>query len=529
VVAVIGEEALWVAFDPICDGEVDQLDAEVIGDVPEGVVVVPGQGRHHRPLGLAEAGAQCQVGQRVEDDGGVGVALQSLEYDLNAPTKVLRRSSLAKIVGAHRKGDQLRPIHDGVRHLVREDIRRRRQAGAPVREACQGILGVQTPEEPGDIVRARAAGSETIYRAVAEGHVDERRPAVARERSVDHVPKLRGANECSARAWLRAVEDSGLASRADQALAMVTVMANEGRWYRLRWVDVFTDRALAGNPLAVVLQADGLSTAQMQAIARETNLSETTFVLPPDKPEHAAKVRIFTPYAELPFAGHPTIGTSWVLLDEGLVSSDAAGFTLEEGVGPITVTVDRTGRSVLLWMTHPTVKFGETIEQRDELAAALGLTLADLQPEAPIQVASTGVPFAYVALKDAAAVDRAAANGEALSSVLEPHGLPPVFLFAAVASDRFYSRMFGLHSWARIVEDPATGSASGPAGAFAVRYGLVPPAPQVSIVSEQGTKMGRQSFIQIKLAYSTNGEIPERIEVGGSVVPVMTAELSVKS
>jgi len=306
-------------------------------------------------------------------------------------------------------------------------------------------------------------------------------------------------------------------------------MANEGRRYRLQWVDVFTDRALAGNPLAVVLQADGLSTVQMQAIARETNLSETTFVLPPEKREHAAKVRIFTPHAELPFAGHPTVGTSWVLLDEGLVSSDAAGFTLEEGVGPIPVTVDRSGRAVVLWMTHPTVKFGETIEQRGELAAALGLTIADLHPDAPIQVVSTGVPFAFVALKDAAAVDRALATGEALSRVLEPHGSPPVFLFAMVANNRFYSRMFGTHSWTRIVEDPATGSASGPAGAFAVRYGLVPRAPQVSVLSEQGTKMGRQSFIQIKLAYSADAEIPERTEVGGSVIPVMTAELSVRS
>ena len=310
---------------------------------------------------------------------------------------------------------------------------------------------------------------------------------------------------------------------------MVSAMPGKDRRYRLRWVDVFTDRALAGNPLAVVLQADGLSTTQMQAIARETNLSETTFVLPPEKREHAAKVRIFTPHAELPFAGHPTVGTSWVLLDEGLVSSDAAGFTLEEGVGPIPVKVDRSGRAVVLWMTHPTVKFGETIEPRGELAAALGLTIGDLHPDVPIQIASTGVPFVFIALKDAAAVDRAAASGETLSSVLDPHGLPPVFLFAAVTADRFYSRMFGLHSWTRIVEDPATGSASGPAGAFAVRYGLVPRAPQVSIVSEQGTRMGRQSFIQIKLAYSADAEIPERIEVGGSVVPVMTAELSVKS
>jgi trans-2,3-dihydro-3-hydroxyanthranilate isomerase len=310
---------------------------------------------------------------------------------------------------------------------------------------------------------------------------------------------------------------------------MVRVMANEGRRYRLRWVDVFTDRAMAGNPLAVVLQADGLSTTQMQAIARETNLSETTFVLPPEKREHAAKVRIFTPHAELPFAGHPTVGTSWVLLDEGLVSSDAAGFTLEEGVGPIPVKVDRSGRAVVLWMTHPTVKFGETIEQRGELAAALGLTIADLHPDVPIQILSTGVPFVFVALKDAAAVDRAVASGEALTRVLVPHGLPPVFLFAVVASNRFYSRMFGLHSCARIVEDPATGSASGPLGAFAVRYNLVPRAPELLMVSEQGTKMGRQSFIQIKLAYSTGVDSPERIEVGGSVVPVMTAELFVRS
>ena len=306
-------------------------------------------------------------------------------------------------------------------------------------------------------------------------------------------------------------------------------MAGKERRYRLRWVDVFTSRALAGNPLAVVLQADGLSTAQMQAIARETNLSETTFVLPPEKREHAAKVRIFTPNSELPFAGHPTVGTGWVLLDEGLVTSDAAGFTLEEGVGPIAVRIDHSAGDLVLWMSHPAVNFGEVIEERGDVAAALGLTIADLRSEVPIQVLSTGVPFAFVALKDAAAVDRAVPSGEALSRVLDQRGLPPVFLFAAVASDRFYSRMFGPHSWARIVEDPATGSASGPAGAFAVRYGLVPRAPQLSIVSEQGTKMGRQSFIQIRLAYSTNADIPERIEVGGSVVPVMRAELLVRS
>ncbi|MDQ6714000.1 MAG: PhzF family phenazine biosynthesis protein, partial [Candidatus Dormibacteraeota bacterium] len=275
-------------------------------------------------------------------------------------------------------------------------------------------------------------------------------------------------------------------------------------------------------------EADGLSTKEMQAIARETNLSETTFVLRPEKREHTAKVRIFTPYVELPFAGHPTVGTGWVLIDEGLVGADAPGFTLEEGVGPIPVRIDRNGGDVVLWMRHPPVKFGEVIEGRVDVAAALGLTLSDLQPEVPIQVASTGASFVYVALKNAAAVDHAVSDGAALTLVLDPHGLPPVFLFAAVGADRLYSRMFAPHSATGISEDPATGSASGPLGAFAVRYRLIPRAAEVSIVSEQGTKMGRQSFLGIKLVYPGGAEVPTQIEVGGSVVAVMTAELSVR-
>lgn len=295
----------------------------------------------------------------------------------------------------------------------------------------------------------------------------------------------------------------------------------------MRWVDVFTERPLVGNPLAVVLQADGLSTREMQAIARETNLSETTFVLPPEKREHAAKIRIFTPYVELPFAGHPTVGTGWVLIDEGLVDSGAATFTLEEGVGPVPVRVDRGGGGLVLWMLHPPVKFGKILEERADIAAALGLTVDDLLPDVPIQLVSTGSAFLYVALKSRVAVDAAVSDGSALTSVLDRHGLPAVFLFAPARGNRLYSRMFGPHSETRIVEDPATGSASGPLGAFAVRYGLVPRAAQVSIVSEQGTKMGRQSFIHIELAYPAGAELPTRIEVGGSVVPVMTAELSI--
>jgi trans-2,3-dihydro-3-hydroxyanthranilate isomerase len=298
--------------------------------------------------------------------------------------------------------------------------------------------------------------------------------------------------------------------------------------YRLRTVDVFTERALAGNPLAVVLDAEGLSDDLMQAIAREMNLSETTFVLPA---QHggSARVRIFTPHAELPFAGHPTIGTAWVLLDEGLVSARADVLVLEEEIGPVPVRVDSTAARPLLWMTHPPARFGEVVAERAQMAAALGLEESELAPSIPIQVVSTGVGFVYVALRDARAVDAATSSGERLAKVLARYGSPPVFLFARQDSRRLYSRMFGPHSLTQIVEDPATGSASGPLGAFAVRYGLVPRDTQVEIVSEQGTRMGRQSFVHIKIAYPDGGDIPQRIEVGGSVVPVLNGRLTIET
>jgi trans-2,3-dihydro-3-hydroxyanthranilate isomerase len=297
--------------------------------------------------------------------------------------------------------------------------------------------------------------------------------------------------------------------------------------YRLRTVDVFTERALAGNPLAVVLDAGGLSSVLMQAVAREMNLSETTFVLPAQR-GGSARVRIFTPHTELPFAGHPTIGTAWVLLDEGIVSARADELMLEEEIGPVPVRVDRTAARPLLWMTHPPARFGEVVAERAQMAAALGLEESDLAPSIPIQVASTGVGFVYVALRDARAVDAATSSGERLAKVLARYGSPPVFLFARQDSRHLYSRMFGPHSLTQIVEDPATGSASGPLGVFAVRYGLVPRAQTVEIVSEQGTRMGRQSFVHIRLEYANGQESAERIEVGGSVVPALVGTLSIE-
>jgi trans-2,3-dihydro-3-hydroxyanthranilate isomerase len=298
-------------------------------------------------------------------------------------------------------------------------------------------------------------------------------------------------------------------------------MSETFKRYTIHTVDVFTDTPLTGNQLAVVMDAEGIPGDAMQRIAREMNFSETTFVLRPTTPGSVARVRIFTPASELPFAGHPTIGTAWVLFTEGLVPGGALEFTLEEGIGPVHVRAERGSNSLTFWMTHPAVTFGDIVSDREGAAAAIGLSEADLASDVPIQVGTTGVPFIYVALKDAAAVDRAVSEKGALSKVFE-HG---VFLFAAVARDRLYSRMFAPHVL-NIYEDPATGSGSGPLGAFAVKYGLVKRSKEVSLVSEQGTKMGRRSLVHIKLTYPPDGDVPSRIEVGGSVVPTLKGELA---
>ncbi|HET7419363.1 MAG TPA: PhzF family phenazine biosynthesis protein [Candidatus Dormibacteraeota bacterium] len=284
---------------------------------------------------------------------------------------------------------------------------------------------------------------------------------------------------------------------------------------QVRIVDVFTEKPLAGNQLAVVLDGRGLADGLMQRIAREINFSETTFVLPPDDPSHAARIRIFTPGIELPFAGHPTIGTAWVLAHEGVAKGER--FTLEEKVGPVEVR--REGK--LTWMTHPPLEYGRVLPHR-EVAAAIGVAEGAILQDIPAQIASTGNPFLFVALRDARAVDSASPDPQQVRQLVKGSGAHGVFLFAPAGPGRVYSRMFAVD----IAEDPATGSASGPLGAFTVRYGLVERAPRVSVVSEQGTKMGRQSFVHIELTYGEAKDVPDRIDVGGGVMPVLSGTLS---
>jgi trans-2,3-dihydro-3-hydroxyanthranilate isomerase len=298
------------------------------------------------------------------------------------------------------------------------------------------------------------------------------------------------------------------------------------RPYRFVQVDVFTDRVFGGNPLAVFLDGRGLDDALMQQIAREMNLSETVFLFPPSRPDYAAALRIFTPARELPFAGHPTIGTAWVLAAHGLGTKGASRFVLEEKIGPVPVELEGDpSRPDFIWMTQQEATFDPALDDRAGMAKALGLGESDLLPGAPIEPGSTGNKFLFVPLRDRATVDRAVLDVRGMLAVMGDRPLIGIFVFAPdpdPGAGRVYSRMFAPHT-SGVPEDPATGSASGPLGAYLVRHGLVKKAGEVKIVSEQGTRMGRQSFIHIKLGME--GERITSIRVGGSAVPVLNGEL----
>ena len=299
------------------------------------------------------------------------------------------------------------------------------------------------------------------------------------------------------------------------------------RQHRFIQVDVFTDRVFGGNPLAVVLDGRGIGDGEMQAIAREMNLSETTFVLPATRADCAARVRIFTLARELPFAGHPTLGTGWVLATQGRLPAGTRHFALEEGIGPVPVELEGDpARPTFLWMRHGEVTFGSELAQRGAMAKALGLTEDDVLPCVPIQSGSTGIAFLFVPLRARETVDRIVANGPAMIAAMQPSPCAGIFVVAPDPdrkARRVYSRMF-VPDPRGTREDPATGSASGPLGVYLVRHGLVEGGDDVAIVSEQGTAMGRQSFVHIRLS-ARDGRISD-IRVGGGVVPVLEGTLT---
>ncbi len=277
--------------------------------------------------------------------------------------------------------------------------------------------------------------------------------------------------------------------------------------YRL--ADVFAEVPLAGNRLCVVLDAHGLDTQLMQSIAREINFSETSFVTTAASDRYS--LRIFTPGKEMPFAGHPTVGTAYVLVSEGLVRSPAVQ---EVAAGEFRVEADPETGQAGVWQQAPV--YGPELDDRERLAAAVGLGVDDLHPELPAQVVSTGLPHLIVPAVDADAVGRALPDQRILSDVATGVATDGLYLFA-LADGGAKARFFG---WGiGIDEDPATGSAAGPLGAYLAARGLG--GLPGRIVVRQGEEVGRPSSLHVEV--TPDGDT-WTVWVGGGVFVVGRGE-----
>jgi trans-2,3-dihydro-3-hydroxyanthranilate isomerase len=288
------------------------------------------------------------------------------------------------------------------------------------------------------------------------------------------------------------------------------------RSFRFVTADVFTRRALEGNQVAVITDARGLSDAEMQALARETKFSETTFVIPRDpaiERERGVKVRIFTVEEELPFAGHPTLGTAYVL--RGL--SGVTKIALDLAVGRIPVAFSQRDGVVFGEMTQRDPEFGQLHDPR-EVARVTGLEITDLDPSLPIETVSTGNAFAIVPVRSLAAIRELSLEWRRAAEYLEDtDAIFFYFVTRDTGSDaRLHARMIFYGG-----EDPATGSAAGPAAAWMVKHGVAKSDEQVMI--EQGIEARRPSQIFVR---ATRTDVGIRdVRVGGYVVEVMRGEI----
>ncbi|HEX9001288.1 MAG TPA: PhzF family phenazine biosynthesis protein [Blastocatellia bacterium] len=298
--------------------------------------------------------------------------------------------------------------------------------------------------------------------------------------------------------------------------------------------DVFTRQAFGGNPLAVFPEAEGISDATMQAIAREMNLSETVFVLPPTDPAQALRrLRIYTPGTELPMAGHPVVGTWNVLARLGVVSPPEGGDGVvtihqELKVGILPVAIEFSGgEPVKVVMTQPPPQIGEPLEITDAVARALSLSPEEIGfDQFPIVIASTAVPFLMAPVRAREALSRIVINSSALSELIQHTGVSGVYAVspethspAALVSSRMFS-----DATLGIGEDPATGSAAGPLAATLVHFGAAQPVNGVArFVIEQGVDMGRTSYIEAEVEGERGAARLARI--GGATVTVAKGEI----
>ena len=298
-------------------------------------------------------------------------------------------------------------------------------------------------------------------------------------------------------------------------------MSNSKRRLPFTQVDVFTSVPLEGNQLAVFADGSSLSDAEMQAIAKETNLSETTFILPRDaatERERGVRVRIFTTNEELPFAGHPTLGTAMVLRNDaqrGNGKADEIALDLNVGRIPVRFSI-RDGLPFGL-MTQRDPEF-KNKHSREDVARASGLSINDIADDVPIQTVSTGNAFAIVPLKSLAALQNLSPTWSNMKAYLDKSDAKFFYFVSREALNpeaKLQSRMIFYNG-----EDPATGSAAGPCAAWAVQYGVVPADEQV--LMEQGVEMKRRS--RIFFSAGRNGDKIVNVRVGGHATEVARGE-----
>jgi trans-2,3-dihydro-3-hydroxyanthranilate isomerase len=294
-------------------------------------------------------------------------------------------------------------------------------------------------------------------------------------------------------------------------------MSNTKRRLPFVQVDVFTSVPLKGNQLAVFADGRSLSDAEMQALAREMNLSETTFILPRDaatERERGVRVRIFTVDEEMPFAGHPTLGTAMVLRG----NSGAEEVALDLNVGRIPVRFSTRDGLPFGMMTQRDPEFGEK-HTREDVARAAGLEVDDIAADLPIQTVSTGNAFAMVPVKSLAVLQKLSPTWANMKAYLDKSDAKFFYFVSREAVNpeaKLQSRMIFYNG-----EDPATGSAAGPCAAWAVQYGVVPPDEQA--LMEQGVEIKRRS--RIFFSAGRNGGKIVNVRVGGHVVEVVRGEV----
>ena len=280
-------------------------------------------------------------------------------------------------------------------------------------------------------------------------------------------------------------------------------------------VDVFAERRYAGNQLAVVTRAEGLSSDEMQSIAREFNFAETTFLTGEAPRDGGYDVRIFTPRFEVPFAGHPTLGTAWVVR-EALAAERGSRVVLNTRAGQIPVTFDED----VLWMRQNTPLFGATTDAAT-MSAVLGVEPGDVDAAFPIQEVSTGLPAWIVPLLSIDAVRRARLDVGRYESLIESSEAKNILLFSReteAPENQLHVRMFAHHFG--VPEDPATGSANGCLAGWLVEHRYLGDGSVAARV-EQGYEMGRPSLLRLKARRREDGI---GVDVGGRVVPVARGE-----